>query len=102
MAMLKKISLVVWVSLIFACAPVTRVNQISGDVYQISKEGGWGYDLVVLKEEVRNQAQRFAAAAGKQCEIIDEKTIPDARVDVYPADDDTYQVTFRLVDPSPR
>lgn len=73
---------------------MTRVNQILGDVYQISKEGGWGYDLVELKGELRTEAQRFAAATGKQCDIIDEKTIPDARVVVYPADDDTYSAHF--------
>ncbi|MEY2696116.1 MAG: hypothetical protein RL333_254, partial [Pseudomonadota bacterium] len=29
---------------------------------------------------------------------IDEKVIPDERVDIYPADDDTFVLTFRLVD----
>ena len=89
-------------SLLCACAPATRVTQVSGDLYQITKEGGWGYDLVELKQEVRNQAREFADAAGKQCEIVDEKIIPDDHVDVYPADDDTYQVTFRLINRAPR
>lgn len=83
---------------ISACAPTTRVLQISDNVYRISKEGGWGYDLKALKEDVRNQAQNFSADAGKKCEIIDEQVVPDQRVDIYPADDDTYALTFRLVD----
>jgi hypothetical protein len=74
------------------------VVQISNNVYQIKKEGGWGYDLKSLKQEVRNQASSFSAAAGKECEVIDEKVIPDERVDIYPADDDTFVLTFRLVD----
>lgn len=71
--------------------------QVSENVYQIKKEGGWGYDLKSLKQEVRNQASSFSTAAGKECEVIDEKVIPDERVDIYPADDDTFVLTFRLV-----
>lgn len=82
---------------ISACAPTTRVVQVSDNIYRISKDGGWGYDLKALKQEVRNQAKTFSAAAGKDCEIIDEKVTPDARVDIYPADDDTYVLTFRLI-----
>lgn len=81
-----------------ACAPTTRVVQVSENVYQIKKEGGWGYDLKSLKQEVRNEASSFSTAAGKECEVIDEKVIPDERVDIYPADDDTFVLTFRLVD----
>lgn len=84
-----------------ACAPPTRVVQVTDNVYRISKEGGWGYDLKALKQEVGNQAQSFSAAAGKDYEIIDEKVTPDARVDIYPADDDTYALTFRLIDRKP-
>jgi hypothetical protein len=88
-------SLFIFVS---ACAPNTRVIAMSDNVYRISKEGGWGYDLTALKQEVRSQAKNFSAAAGKDFEIIDEKVTPDARVDIYPADDDTYAITFRLID----
>ena len=84
--------------LLVACAPATRVTQVSPGLYQISKEGGWGFDLEALKREVKGQARQFAEAAGKQCEILDEKVTADPRIDVYPADDDTYTVTFRLVD----
>ena len=85
-------------ALISACAPTTRVVHVSDNVYRISKEGGWGYDLKALRQEVGNQAKSFSAAAGKDLEIIDEKVTPDSRVDIYPADDDTYALTFRLID----
>ena len=81
-----------------ACTPTTRVVKVSDNVYRISKEGGWGYDLKALKHEVRNPAKSFSAAAGKECEIIDEQVTPDQRVDIYPADDDTFALTFRLID----
>lgn len=88
-------SLLIFVS---ACAPTTRVVAVSDNVYRISKVGGWGYDLNTLKREVRDQATSFSASAGKDCEFIDEQVVPDQRVDIYPADDDTYALTFRLVD----
>jgi len=81
-----------------ACAPTTRVVQVSDNVFRISKEGGWGYDLKALKQEVGNQARTFSASAGKDFEIVEEKVTPDERVDIYPADDDIYALTFRLVD----
>lgn len=79
-----------------ACAPMTRVTHVSGDVYNITETGGWGYDLKALKSQVQDQAKQFAATAGKNYEIIDENVVPDSRVDIYPADDDTYSLTFRL------
>ncbi|MFZ4655073.1 MAG: hypothetical protein ACOYLM_12010 [Methylococcaceae bacterium] len=79
-----------------SCAPTTRVNHVSDDVYNITETGGWGYDLKLLKSKVQNQAKQFAAAAGKEYELIDESVTPDTRVDIYPADDDTYSLTFRL------
>ena len=97
--MIRHILYLVSLLMLTACAPTTRVVQISNNVYRISKEGGWGYDLTALKKDVRNQAQRFSAAAGKECQIIDEQVVPDSRLDIYPADDDTYAVTFRLIDP---
>jgi hypothetical protein len=96
--MIKNTLYLVLVVFAAACAPTTRVLQISDNVYRISKDGGWGYDLKALQQDVRNQAKNFSAAAGKDFEIIDEKVTPDARVDIYPADDDTYAITFRLID----
>lgn len=81
-----------------ACAPQTRVIPVGGEVYKITQSGGWGYDLKSLKSGVQQQAKTFASSAGKDLEIIDESTVPDAKVDVYPADDDTYTLTFRLVE----
>lgn len=100
--MLKKTFRLSFFMLISACAPTPRVEHISDNVYRITQDGGWGYDLKSLKQGVRDQAKNFSAAAGKECEIIDEQVMPDQRVDIYPADDDTYALTFRLVDRKPR
>lgn len=89
---------VVVVTLDAGCAPQTRVIPIGGEVYKITQTGGWGYDLKSLKMGVQQQAKTFAASAGKDLEVVDESTAPDVTVDVYPADDDTYSLTFRLVD----
>ena len=80
------------------CATESRVVQINGDVYQITKFGGWGYDLKALKSGVNAQARDFANSAGKDLEVVDESVTPDSRVDVYPADDDTYTLRFRLIE----
>lgn len=82
-----------------ACAPVTRVTQVAPDVYEIRKEGGWGYDLKSLRQELQDQAKTFAQASGRDYEILSTEVRPDERVDVYPADDDTEILTFRLLTP---
>ncbi|MFZ4654663.1 MAG: hypothetical protein ACOYLM_09855 [Methylococcaceae bacterium] len=46
---------------------------------------------------MQNQAKQFAAATGKDYEIVDETVTPDSHVDIYPSDDDTYSLTFRLI-----
>ena len=84
-----------------ACAPVTRVTQVAPDVYEIKKEGGWGYDLKALRQELEDQARTFALASGRAYEIVSVEMRPDDRVDVYPADDDTEILTFRLLNPLP-
>lgn len=84
---------------LLACAPVTRVTPLPGGLYQIRQEGGWGYDLQALEQSLKAQAASFARAAGKDYQIVETTTEPDERVDVYPADDDTMTVTFRLLDP---
>ena len=86
--------------LLTACAPQHRVVKLSPDTYRISEAGGWGYDLNELKREVHAQAQTFAKAAGKGWEIVSESTEPDSQVGVYPADNDTYSLVFRLTEPS--
>ena len=80
------------------CATESRVVSIDGDLYKITKFGGWGYDLKSLKSGVNAQARAFASSAGKDLEVVDESVTPDSRVDVYPADDDTYTLTFRLIE----
>lgn len=79
------------------CAPQTRVMKINDDLYKITETGGWGYDLNSLESEVHDQARLFASSAGKDLEVLDESVVPDTHVDVYPADDDTYSLTFRLI-----
>jgi len=87
------------ICIVTGCAPITRVTHVSDDTYNITETGGWGYDLKALKSEVLNQAKQFASAAGKGYEVLDERVTPDSRVDIYPADDDTYSLTFRLINP---
>lgn len=95
--MSRSLLLILALLIVMGCAPMTRVSHISDDVYSITKTGGWGYDLKALKTQVQSQAKQFADAAGKDYEVIDESVKPDTRVDIYPADDDTYSLTFRLM-----
>jgi len=74
------------------------VNTISADTYEITRVGGWGYDLNDLKLEVKSSAETFARAAGKQMIVISEEVKPDETVGTYPAYDDTYTLRFRLTD----
>jgi len=80
------------------CSPAPRVKQNADNTYSISETGGWGYNEAVLKRQVREQAEAFARSAGKRMWVVDEGLEPDAKVDVYPADEDTYTLTFRLTD----
>jgi hypothetical protein len=66
--------------------------------YSISKVGGWGYDLGSLKAEVKQDAANYAKGAGKTLEIVSESVQPETQVGVYPAYDDTYSLTFKLVE----
>lgn len=93
-------TLILLAVLMVACTPIPRVIQLSDNLYQIRRTGGWGYDLNELEQEVREQAKIFSEGSGKTFEIIEEKIIPDTRVDIYPADNDTYVLTFRLAEPS--
>ena len=93
----RSVSTIFVLHLMTGCAPMTRVTPVSDNLYSITKTGGWGYDLKALKEQVQNQAKQFAAATGKDYEIVDETVTPDSHVDIYPADDDTYSLTFRLI-----
>lgn len=92
------LSIVLSLLFLAGCAPETRVVRVNGDTFKITKDGGWGYDLNALESGVQQQARDFASSAGKDLEIIDQTVTPDNHVDVYPADDDTYTLTFRLID----
>jgi hypothetical protein len=80
------------------CSPAPRVKQNADNTYSISETGGWGYNEAVLKRQVKEQAEAFARSAGKRMLIVDEGLEPDSKVNVYPADEDTYTLTFRLTD----
>jgi hypothetical protein len=97
---MQKSTILVLVVGLAACAPQHRVVKLSPDTYRISESGGWGYDLNELKREVQSQAQTFARAAGKDYELVSETTDPVTSVGVYPADNDTYTLVFRLTEPS--
>lgn len=87
--------------LLVACATSAQnsdIKKVSQDTYEISRAGGWGYDLRDLKKEVNDSAKLFANSAGKDMVVISENTKPDDRVSTYPAYDDTYTLQFRLVD----
>jgi hypothetical protein len=79
-------------------APSSGIKQLSQDTYEISRAGGWGYDLRDLKKEVKSSAELFAKSAGKDMVVISENVKPDNKVGTYPAYDDTYTLRFRLVD----
>jgi hypothetical protein len=99
--LMKKIIVLAISSTLMACVNAvspSAVNKISSDTYEISRVGGWGYDLNDLKLEVKNSAETFARSAGKQMVVISEEVKPDETVGTYPAYDDTYTLRFRLVD----
>jgi hypothetical protein len=79
-------------------APTSDIKMLSQDTYEISRSGGWGYDLRELKKEVKSSAELFANSAGKDMVVMSESTKPDDKVSTYPAYDDTYTLQFRLVD----
>lgn len=87
-----------WLLIHGGCTPAPRVKQNANNTYSIAETGGWGYNEAVLKRQVRDQAEAFARAAGKRLIILDEGLAPDEKVDVYPADEDTYTLTFQLAD----
>ena len=98
---MKYIFLLFFSLLLVACAtsaPKSDIKKLSQDTYEISRAGGWGYDLRDLKKEVKDSAELFAHSAGKDMVVISESTKPDDRVSTYPAYDDTYTLQFRLVD----
>jgi len=86
---------------LIACAtsaPSSGIKQLSQDTYEISRAGGWGYDLRDLKAEVKGSAELFANSAGKDMVVVSENVKPDDKVGTYPAYDDTYTLRFRLID----
>jgi hypothetical protein len=85
-------------SILGACASTSPVLKNSDGSYSISKVGGWGYDLGSLKAEVKQDAANYAKGAGKTLEIVSESVQPETQVGVYPAYDDTYSLTFKLVE----
>ncbi len=98
---MKKITSVSISALLTACVNAmspSPVNQLSPGIYEITRVGGWGFDLAELKNEVRSSAEIFATSAGKDMVIISEEVEPDEKVGTYPAYDDRYKLRFRLVE----